>query len=62
MSFVHVASVDTEDGSNPLDQTPRLRRVRGRRSADRCVVGPVALGAELVGSYGFAPAFGGDRA
>ena len=58
VSFVHVASVDTDDGTNPLTATPAfsefLREINGR-----CEEGPAASNATMVGAYRFWPA---DRA
>jgi hypothetical protein len=50
VSFVHVASVDTDDGTNPLTTTPAFSEFV-REIADRCEEGPVASGATAVGSY-----------
>jgi hypothetical protein len=51
VSFVHVATVDTDDGSNPLSTTSAFTEfVRG--IGERCEVPPVASDASLVGSYG----------
>ena len=52
VSFVHVAAVETEDGTNPLTQTPAFAEFL-RGIADRCDEGPAASDATLVGSYGF---------
>jgi hypothetical protein len=54
VSFVHVARVETDDGSNPLTETPAFAEFV-REIADRCVDGPEASGATLVGSYPVAP-------
>ena len=52
VSFVHVAFVDTPDGTNPLSNTPAFAAfVAG--IADRCEEPPVALEATVVGSYNF---------
>jgi hypothetical protein len=54
VSFVHVASVETDDGTNPLTQTrPFAEFVR--EIGDRCEEGPAASEATLVGSYRFFP-------
>jgi hypothetical protein len=53
VSFVHVASVDTVDGANPLNQTTAFGEFVAE-IGDRCEVPPVALGAEVVGAFGFA--------
>jgi hypothetical protein len=55
VSFVHVASIDTVDGANPLTQTPAFAEFL-REIAARCEEGPVASEATVVGSYQFFPA------
>jgi hypothetical protein len=51
VSFVHVASIDTDDGSNPLTSTPAFATfVQG--IADRCSEPPIAVDANKIGSYG----------
>jgi hypothetical protein len=50
VSFVHVADVDTDDGSNPLTATAAFAEFV-RSIGDRCDAPPVASGAVLVGSY-----------
>ena len=52
VSFVHVAAVDTDDGSNPLTATAAFGEFV-RDIADRCEEGPVASSATLVGEYRF---------
>ena len=52
-SFVHVADVDPVAGGNPLTETPAFAEFV-REIADRCVEGPDASAATLVGEYGFA--------
>ena len=52
VSFVHVASVDTDDGTNPLTATPAFAEFL-REIADRCEEGPLASDATVVGSYRF---------
>ena len=51
VSFVHVAAVDTDDGTNPLTTTPAFAEFV-RDIAERCEVAPVASDATVVGSYG----------
>ena len=51
VSFVHVASVDAEDGSNPLRAIPAFADFT-RDLAARCDEPPDAQDAQLVGSYG----------
>lgn len=52
VSFVHVASIETDDGTNPLEGIDEFLAF-GRGVADRCEVPPAAQGATLVGSYRF---------
>jgi hypothetical protein len=51
VSFVHVADVETDDGSNPLTATAAFAEFVGG-IADRCEAPPVASDAMVVGSYG----------
>jgi hypothetical protein len=51
VTFVHVAAVDTADGTNPLTETPSFAAFV-RDIAQRCVEPPVAAPATVVGSYG----------
>ena len=51
VSFVHVASVDTPDGTNPLGGIAAFAEFT-RDIADRCDEPPLALDATVVGSYG----------
>jgi hypothetical protein len=50
VSFVHVASTETADGSNPLE-TVEAFRAFAKDVADRCDEPPVVQVATLVGSY-----------
>ena len=50
VSFIHIASVETEDGSNPLTQIDEFRAFV-RDIDSRCDETPVAAVAETVGSY-----------
>ena len=52
VSFVHVASIETPDGVNPLTSTPAFGEFQ-REIADRLVDGPVAMQGAVIGSYGF---------
>jgi hypothetical protein len=52
VSFVHIASIDTADGSNPLREIAAFAEF-GRDIAERCDEPPVAQDSQLVGSYGF---------
>jgi hypothetical protein len=49
-TFVHVASVESDDGVNPLDSLPEFAAFTSG-IADRCDAPPVAGPATLVGSY-----------
>lgn len=50
VTFVHIAVVETEDGSNPLPETAAFKKFVGELK-DRCDEPPVAKSAEIVGSY-----------
>jgi hypothetical protein len=50
VSFVHVATVTRDDGVNPLTTTAAFGAFTAH-IADRCVDGPVASDATLVGAY-----------
>ena len=50
VSFVHVSSADTPDGSNPLPGLAAFREF-GRGSADRVATTPVPTPADIIGSY-----------
>ncbi len=52
VSFVHVASIETDDGTNPLVATPAFSEFL-RGIGDRCEEGPLASDASVVGSYRF---------
>src|SRR6266571_4925990 len=50
VSFVHVSSADTPDGSNPLPEFSAFKEF-GRDSAARVATAPVPTAAAIVGSY-----------
>lgn len=50
VSFVHVSSADTPDGSNPLPEMTAFRQF-GKDSADRVATPPIPIAAEIIGSY-----------
>lgn len=50
VSFVHIASVETSDGHNPLTETPAFKSFIAAIK-DRCVEQPVATELTEVGSY-----------
>ena len=51
VSFLHIASIDVEDGSNPLGAIEAFADFT-RGIGDRCDEPPAAQEAQLVGSYG----------
>jgi hypothetical protein len=51
-SFVHVALIDTPDGTNPLSSSPAFAEFQ-RDIADRIEEGPTTAEVTVVGSYGF---------
>jgi hypothetical protein len=51
VSFLHVASIDVKDGSNPLGAIEAFAEFT-RDIAERCDEPPTAQTAALVGSYG----------
>jgi hypothetical protein len=50
VSFVHVASVETSDGTNPLTNTAAFKAFQAGIK-DRCEEAPVAVELHEVGSY-----------
>ena len=50
VSFVHIASVETADGSNPLTQTDAFKAFQAGLK-DRCEEPPHAVTLEEVGAY-----------
>lgn len=50
VSFVHVVSVETESGDNPLTQLPAFRAFQAEIS-ERCAEQPISMVIEEVGSY-----------
>jgi hypothetical protein len=52
VTFVHVASVETADGVNPLTATSAFGAFQ-ENIADRVEGPPLAMSATVVGSYGF---------
>ena len=50
VSFVHVASIDTEDGRSPLSQVSAFRRFQ-ENIGDRCDEAPVATELRQIGSF-----------
>lgn len=52
VTFVHVAEIETADGTNPLAATQAFGRFQAE-IADRCDEPPQAQEATIIGSYGF---------
>ena len=50
VSFVHVSSADTPDGSNPLPDLSAFREF-GRNITARVATAPVPTPADIIGSY-----------
>ena len=50
VSFVHIASIEASDGSNPLAQTAAFKDFQAAIK-DRCEEAPVAVDLNEVGSY-----------
>ena len=50
VSFVHIASIESDDGRNPLAETAAFK-VFQAGIRDRCEEGPVAVTLEEIGSY-----------
>jgi len=52
VSFVHIASIDTADGSNPLTQSAAFKLFQAGIK-DRCEEQPMATDLTAIGSYRF---------
>lgn len=50
VSFVHVSTAETADGSNPLPELAAFREF-GKDSAARVATTPVPTAADIIGSY-----------
>ncbi len=50
LSFVHIASIETEDGSNPLSNSTAFAEFQ-KKIKDRCEVPPAAVELNTIGSY-----------
>ena len=50
VSFVHISTADTPDGSNPLPQLAAFKEF-GKDSADRVATAPNPAAAAIIGSY-----------
>jgi len=54
LSFVHIASIETADGSNPLAATAAFKRFAGEIK-ERCDEPPVAVTLSEIGSFQLFP-------
>lgn len=61
VTFVHVASVETDDGVNPLLSSPAFAEFQ-REIANRIAEGPVAMQGSVVGVYSLPIAVGASDA
>ena len=52
VTFVHVASIETTDGTNPLAATAAFGEFQ-RELGERVEEGPIVAGATVVGSFGW---------
>lgn len=52
VSFVHIASIETESGKNPLAETEAFKNFQANIK-DRCEEPPVAVDLNEIGSYRF---------
>ena len=52
VSFVHVASIESDDGGNPLTETAAFRAFQAELK-DRCEEPPVAVTLDTIGTYRF---------
>jgi len=52
VSFMHIASIETADGSNPLTQSAAFKSFQAAIK-DRCEEQPVATDLTAIGSYRF---------
>lgn len=52
VSFVHIASIETENGDNPLAQLPAFKTFQAQIK-ERCTELPVVIDLQEIGSYHF---------
>ena len=52
LSFVHIASIETSDGSNPLSDTAAFKKFQAEIK-DRCDEPPAAVELHTIGAYRF---------
>ena len=51
VSFIHIASIETNDGTNPLNSSPAFKEFT-KDLKDRCDEPPVTTEVSVIGSYG----------
>ena len=52
VSFVHIASIETQDGKNPLSESAAFKEFQ-KEIKDRCEIPPVAVDLNEIDSYKF---------
>ena len=52
LSFVHIASIESEDGKNPLSESKAFAEFQ-KEIKDRCEIPPQAIELHEIGSYNF---------
>ena len=52
LSFVHIASIETDNGENPLSKSSAFKSFQ-EKIKDRCEDPPVAVDLHTIGSYRF---------
>jgi hypothetical protein len=52
VSFVHIASIETEDGKNPLSESAAFKDFQ-KEIKERCEIPPAAVDLNEIGSYNF---------
>jgi len=52
LSFIHIASIETNDGTNPLSESPAFKEFQ-KEIKDRCEIPPQAVELHEIGSYNF---------
>jgi hypothetical protein len=52
LSFVHIASIESEDGKNPLSDSKAFAEFQ-KEIKDRCEIPPMAIELHEIGSYNF---------
>ena len=52
LSFIHIASIETNDGTNPLSELPAFKEFQ-KEIKDRCEIPPQAVELHEIGLYKF---------